>query len=189
MKKLIKIIPIFFVLFCYSQKNYFIVTIDKMDKNYPNEHPLYFWVIDLAEKENKISPLYLWKIDEEEKEYCSKYKEIQIFSEDPKITGVDKITDKIFLNRVSVLNIKKQWKVGRNNKKIKINIYITPISANLFSCNMNQREGEKINYQGKAYFMDENFEINKNLLKTNMNNLEALKWLNLNFVKTYPYSH
>lgn len=36
--------------------------------------------------------------------------------------------------------------------------------------------------------MDENFEINKELLKTNINGLEALRLLNLNFSKTYPYA-
>lgn len=188
MNKLIKILFLFLATFYYSQQNYFIVTIDKMDKNYPNEHPLYFWIIDLSEKEKKVYPLYFWKVSTEEKNYCSKYNEMYIFSEDPKIGGIDKIEEKIRQNRINVLNIKKRWVIGQNNKPTNYKIFITPISANLFSCKINQKEGDKINYQGKVYLMDENFEINKQLLKSNLDSLDALKWLNLNFVKTYPYS-
>lgn len=189
MNKILKVLPIFFVLFYYGQQNYFIVTVDKMDKNYPNEHPLYYWIIDLSNKDNKIAPLYFWKVENEEKEYCSKYNEINVFSEDPKVIGIDKIENKINKNRTNVLNIKRMWLVGRNKKPTNFKVFITPISGNIFSCNINQREGEKINYQGKVYLMDENFRINKDLLKTDIDKLELLNWINFNFVKTYPYNH
>lgn len=175
MKKIIKVLPIFFGLFFYSQQNYFIVTIDKMDKNYPNEHPLYYWIIDLSEKENKIAPLYFGKIDNDIKDRCLKYDRISIFNEENIFTVTNDVLNKISQNKTIILNIKKKWLIGRNNKPTDFKIYVTPISGNLFSCNINQREGEKINYQGKVYLMDGNFEINKDLLKKDIDKLESLK--------------
>lgn len=189
MNKILKVLPLFFVLFYYGQQNYFIVTIDKMDKNYPNEHPLYYWIIDLSNKENKIAPLYFGKTNDDMKDRCLKYERISIFNEENAFTVTDDVLNKISQNKTNVLNIKRMWLVGRNKKPTNFKVFITPISGNIFSCNINQREGEKINYQGKVYLMDENFRINKDLLKTDIDKLEPLNWINFNFVKTYPYNH
>lgn len=78
MNKFIKYFPLFLSVFYYSQQNYFIVAVDKQDKNYPNEHSLYFWIIDLSAKNAKPAPLYLWKVSDEEKNYCTKYNNIYI---------------------------------------------------------------------------------------------------------------
>ncbi|WP_265427100.1 hypothetical protein [Chryseobacterium sp. YIM B08800] len=188
MKKIFKILLLLLTFLCYGQKNYFVITIDKIDKNYPNEHPLYFWIIDLSEKDSKPAPLYFWDINKENVDDCSKYNGISVFNEDQSISSLDNLLEKIYKNRKQVLNLEKQWIIGRNKKPIKFKVFITPISADLFSCNISQREGEKINYQGKVYFLNEKFIISEKLLETNTNGLESLKWINFSFVKTYPYS-
>ncbi|WP_153391664.1 hypothetical protein [Chryseobacterium vaccae] len=187
--KLITAIFTFLPIFLFSQQKYFIVTIDKYDTAYPKENERFFWIIDESDKDSSIYPLFFFTVDEEMKTLCKNNSSLGIFNRTEN-TLPDKqlnyIFNKIYNNKNLVYSVKKEFVNG--NRKIRYKLYVSSINTEqLFSCKMDMDDGRKINYQGKVFFIDKDFKINKNITKDDLNKLGGVYSLDLNHIQTNPY--
>jgi hypothetical protein len=187
--KLLALIFMLLSLPFFSQQNYFVVTIDKYDSFYTKENERFFWIINPSEKKINISPLYFLNVDSEMEMLCDKNNQLGIFNRlENTLSGknLDELLNKIYDNKNLVFSVNNKNAINKRHTKYKI--YVTKIKTEkLFSCNIDNEEGAKINYQGLVFFLYKDFIIDHDILKSDHQKLDSLSLLNLNYIKTNPY--